>query len=353
MALNMMLWEIQEDSLIEIQKMGLDTEERLEDWIAADSAILGLDVLIIGRQVKTEFGGRIDLLGIDRQGDIAILELKRGKTPRDVVAQVLDYATWIENLTPKDIDAIAAAYLKDGLADAFRSHFNASLPESINTDHSMIIVASELDEASERVVQYLAARYGVNVNVIFFSFFRQSERELVGRAWLMDPEDVAERSQSRTRPPWSGYYFANVGECERRNWDDCRKHSFLSAGGDRKYSKPLERLKVGDQLFAYMKKLGYTGFGEVTSEAVMATDFVVGEEDRKLLDLELSEPGMGMDRDDPQRSEYVVGVKWLKTFSREDARWFTGAFANQNIVCKLRHQETLDFLKREFGVSAQ
>lgn len=353
MALNMMLWEVQEDSLIEIQKMGLDTEERLEDWIGADSAILGLDVLIIGRQVKTEFGGRIDLLGIDRQGDITILELKRGKTPRDVVAQVLDYATWVVNLTPKDIDAIAAAYLRDGLADAYRSHFNASLPESINTDHSMIIVASELDEASERVVQYLAAKYGVNVNVVFFSFFKHNERALVGRAWLMDPADVADRSQSRTKPPWSGYYFVNVGECDRRNWDDCRKYGFISAGGDRKYSKPLERLKEGDRIFAYMRGLGYTGFGEVTSGAVMAKDFAIAEEGGKLLDLELSQPGMRIDCDDPQRSEYVVGVKWLRTFPREEARWFTGGFANEHIACKLRHQETLDFLSREFGVSAE
>jgi hypothetical protein len=206
-----------------------------------------------------------------------------------------------------------------------------------------------LDEASERVVQYLAAKYGVNVNAIFFSFFKHNEKELVGRAWLMDPEDVADRSQSRTKPPWSGYWYVNVGERQkRRDWDDCRKYGFISAGGDRKYSKPLERLKVGDRIFAYMTGLGYTGFGEVTSESVMAREFTVGREGARLLDLDLKEPGMNTDCDDPQRSEYVVGVKWLKTFVREEARWFTGAFANQNIVCKLRHQETLDFLKKDF-----
>jgi hypothetical protein len=44
----------------------------------------------------------------------------------------------------------------------------------------------------------------------------------------------------------------------------------------------------------------------------------------------------------------VVSVKWIKTFSREQAKTFRGAFANQNVVCKLRHQETLEFLKKEF-----
>lgn len=32
------------------------------------------------------------------------------------------------------------------------------------------------------------------------------------------------------------------------------------------------------------------------------------------------------------------------------ARWFKGAFANQNIVCKLRDQATVDFLIEEFDV---
>ncbi len=33
-----------------------------------------------------------DLLGLDKDGNIVIVELKRGKTPREVVAQLLEYA---------------------------------------------------------------------------------------------------------------------------------------------------------------------------------------------------------------------------------------------------------------------
>jgi len=36
-----------------------------------------------------------------------------------------------------------------------------------------------------------------------------------------------------------------------------------------------------------------------------------------------------------------------------DAKTFKGVFANQNIVCKLRHEETVDFLIREFGISEE
>ena len=61
MAFRMKLWNIAGDELRPIHRAALDYEERLEDWIAREPLILGMDVLLIGRQVTTEFGGRIDL----------------------------------------------------------------------------------------------------------------------------------------------------------------------------------------------------------------------------------------------------------------------------------------------------
>lgn len=63
----------------------------IEGWIARQPDLLGLDLLMIGRQVNTEFGGRIDLLRIDPDGNLVIIELKRDRTPREIIAQVLDY----------------------------------------------------------------------------------------------------------------------------------------------------------------------------------------------------------------------------------------------------------------------
>jgi RecB family endonuclease NucS len=52
--------------------------------------------MILGRQVHTEHDGYIDILGLNKDGDLVIVELKRNKTPRDVIAQCLDYASWGE-----------------------------------------------------------------------------------------------------------------------------------------------------------------------------------------------------------------------------------------------------------------
>ena len=51
-------------------------------------------ILIIGRQVLTNLGSLIDLLGLDTFGNTVIIELKRGKTPRETVAQLLEYASF-------------------------------------------------------------------------------------------------------------------------------------------------------------------------------------------------------------------------------------------------------------------
>jgi hypothetical protein len=48
-------------------------------------------------------------------------------------------------------------------------------------------------------------------------------------------------------------------------------------------------------------------------------------------------------------SEWVVGVHWIKSPPREQAKTFSGIFANQNVVCKLRHEQTLKFVQSEFG----
>jgi RecB family endonuclease NucS len=61
--------------------------------IVASPEILSDQWMIIGRQEDTGFGGRIDLLGIAPDGTLILIELKRGRTPREVVAQAIDYAT--------------------------------------------------------------------------------------------------------------------------------------------------------------------------------------------------------------------------------------------------------------------
>jgi RecB family endonuclease NucS len=80
----MKLWQVAGTDLKSVEPTILKKESRLEDWVEKDPSLLGMDVMIIARQLVTPCG-RIDLLAIDGEANLVVLELKRDKTPRDVV----------------------------------------------------------------------------------------------------------------------------------------------------------------------------------------------------------------------------------------------------------------------------
>ena len=325
----------------------LSREALIEQWVEENPRLLGLDALIIGRQVPTDHGKFIDLLAIDRDGEVIIIELKKDRSPRDVVAQVLDYASWISELETEDVLEIAAAYHKRHLSDVFYERFGEGLPETLNTTHSMFIVASELDPASRRIVQYLSEVHRMAINTAFFTVFEAEGEQWLTTDFLLDQEVVEARSERKTRAPWSGYYFVNAGVGQDRAWEDMVRYGFVGASGGEVYTKPLDNLSVGDKIFAYQKGQGYIGYGVVRAEKVIASAFAT--KDGPLFGQPLVQPAMKQNADDPASAGYVVGVDWVKTLPIDQAKSFKGAFANQNIVCKLRDPATVDFLTREFG----
>src|SRR3954466_5078484 len=121
------LYKLSSSALVPVALGRLAKESMIQDWIERDPELLGLDLLIIGREVTTADGGSIDLLGIDDEGNLAILELKRDRTPRDVIAQVLDYASWVTELTEREVKEIAQRYLKKSLDHAFLERFKTTL----------------------------------------------------------------------------------------------------------------------------------------------------------------------------------------------------------------------------------
>lgn len=201
------LWMIEEaDRLREIRRSRLDLEARIEAWLERDISVLDPGLLVIGRQVETDFGGFIDLLCLDGNGDIVVVELKRAKTPREITAQVLDYGSWVKDLSNDAITEIADQHLGQGeLENAFRNRFGAELPDTLNEKHRLVIVASEIDASSERIIKYLSDTYGVNVNAATFQYFTDEDgSEILARVFVLEPAQVElssrKKGASKRRP---------------------------------------------------------------------------------------------------------------------------------------------------------
>ena len=96
------IWRI-DQGLETIRFKELEQESVLQQIIAEDISVVDSRLLVIGREVSTAFGGRVDVLAIDASGNLAVIELKRNRTPREIVAQILDYGSWVRNLTADEI----------------------------------------------------------------------------------------------------------------------------------------------------------------------------------------------------------------------------------------------------------
>ena len=106
---------------------------------------------LAGTSAKDEDGTIYsDLLGVDAEGNLVVAELKKGRTPRDIIAQLLDYAAWADGLSESQIREMAEAYFETRdrfqgktFDDAFREVFN--MPETdevppLNLDFRLFIV---------------------------------------------------------------------------------------------------------------------------------------------------------------------------------------------------------------------
>ena len=199
----------------------------------------------------------------------------------------------------------------------------------MNQAHIITIVASELDDATERIIQYLADEYGVPLNAVRFNYYADEGREYIGRSWLIDPADTPE--QSGKRESWNGRdYYVSFGHGPHRSWIDARKHGFISGGQGEWYSRTLGSLSVGDHIFVHIPTEGYVGVGVVDREKTPVTEFTVETDagERRILDADINAPSMDENADDPELREYLVAVDWIDTRDRNEAYWETGMYAN-------------------------
>ena len=365
MPVEVAMWKLGE-KVDRVEFEAMPSESELEDILVQDIGIVDPNLLLIGRQVATAHGNYVDLLAMDADGNLVVIELKRDRTPREVVAQVLDYGSWVRGLEDEDIATIFSDFMRKhhpgreqtSLDQAFCERFGVKeMPEALNDSHELVVVAGELDASTERIVNYLADEYGVAINVVFFRFFRDGENQYLSRVWLIDPGEVeAKVVERREREPWNGEFYASFGEGAHRIWEDARKYGFISGGGGAFYSGTLGNLTPGDRVWVNVPGSGYVGVGLVTQKRVPVTEFRITDasgNEVPICDAPLAAPDMCDTDGPPEQWEYVVGVEWIKTLPVSKAVKEKGFFGNQHTVAKPTARKwvhTVERLKKRFGV---
>ena len=327
--------------------------------IVAQPLLLSDTWMLIGRQERTGQGGIIDLLAIAPDGSLVLIELKRDRTPRDVVAQALDYASWMEELKAEEIAAIYRRFKAErSLSNDFMARFGQPLDEdTLNQSHQIVIVAAQLDDSTERIVAYLNKR-DIAINVLCFQVFAHGPDQLLSRAWLLDPVhtqlNVAPPADGSAEP-WNGEFYVSFGDGTTRSWAEAMQYGFICGGGGAWYSRTLQVLKPDDRVWVNVPSMGYAGVGRVTGRAVQAADFKIIGPNGEAPALDVLTQGNYHRKflADPDLCEWFVPVEWLKVVPLDQAVKEIGFFGNQNTVCKPtapKWRSTVDRLKERFGI---
>ncbi|GAB4358967.1 MAG: hypothetical protein Kow006_27770 [Gammaproteobacteria bacterium] len=214
----MPIWKIDEKGPTKLPETKLKQEklleEHLEDWIVADSSILGEPLLVIGRQVLIpDTKDRLDVLAIDPQGNAVVIELKRGKLSNPVDVQALRYASYISKWTFEDFENQARNFLGkvDDTDFNFNELYEAFCEDSgvdeipiLNQDQRMIIVGSSVRDKLGTVAVWLR-EHGIDIKVIEVQVYKEGDTVLLQPTTIVPFQVKRFADTGRIRPegaPW-------------------------------------------------------------------------------------------------------------------------------------------------------
>lgn len=173
----------------------------LEPWIESNPAILGPDIAIIGRQTMSK-SGPIDLLGIDRTGNVVIVEIKRDKLPREALAQAIDYASDAAGWPVERLGEICAEHSGKGLDETLSEAFPDVDVESLtfNETQRIILVGFSVESALERMIGWLSDNFSVSINAVVLSYIKTANGdELLTKTSIISEELERERVKKQRK----------------------------------------------------------------------------------------------------------------------------------------------------------
>ena len=204
--------------LVIAKETDIELESHLESWLENNpwALVEGEPILWIGRQTSANVEESTifpDLLGLDSEGNLVIVELKRGETPREVVAQLLEYAAWAKDLSDEQIHGIAKTYFQTvknetTLQDAFSEMFEDELL-ALNRRLRLFVVAEEISRRILQVCRFLRTSHSMDINCLTVSTFQTESGEVlvnteakVGEEDVVAPKSARQNTSQITR--WSG-----------------------------------------------------------------------------------------------------------------------------------------------------
>lgn len=187
------------NEMVEAPRLMLEKEAQLEDWLSNSPwAIANEDLLIIGRQTRASIANNSrfpDLMALDHDGNLVVIELKKGRAPREVVAQLLEYAAWAYQLSDAEIAEISGKYLQVELGQRFIEYFEVDELPALGSTLRLFIAAEEIPESVSETCRFLRQNHGLDITCVSYRAYRDpSGNTLVDSSLIVGGESINSKS---------------------------------------------------------------------------------------------------------------------------------------------------------------
>lgn len=180
----------------------LESEQLLEETLVENPDLLIDGLTLVGRQLSTG-GGPLDLLGVDGDGRLVVFELKRGMLSREAVAQIIDYASDLDETEPSDLaSSITRASGANGIdkIEDFEDWYGQEFGELDSLKPlRLFLVGLGVDGRTERMVRFLARNSEMDISLLTFHGFEQDGKALLAKQVEVKPGDGVRSSRRRRR----------------------------------------------------------------------------------------------------------------------------------------------------------
>ena len=195
----------------------MESEQLFEETLVENPNLLIDGLTLVGRQTPTE-GGPLDLLGVAPDGRLAVFELKRGTLFRDAVAQVIDYASDLDDMDLGDLAThIAKAAGAHGIED-FEEWYGQQFGELESLKPlRLFLVGLGVDGRTERMVRFLANNSEMDISLLTFHGFDQAGKTLLAKQVEVKAGDEVRsgrRRRRRTKEQLREVFNAKLGRSE-------------------------------------------------------------------------------------------------------------------------------------------
>ncbi|GAB3034112.1 endonuclease NucS domain-containing protein [Natronobiforma cellulositropha] len=205
-----------------LSKLGFFERRDLQEWVIQEPRILGEGLLVITSEYANfeETRDRLDILGLDRQGRLVVIELKRDHADRTTDLQAIKYASYCatltaedvqkdyrefwngrgeQSLTPEDVGQRFADFISETLGEDLPLSSDGWADFDLDQKPRILLAAGSFGTEVTAPVMWLIEEYGMDITCTRIEAYEHQNQILINSEQIIPVAEVEEYMTKRRK----------------------------------------------------------------------------------------------------------------------------------------------------------